>query len=196
MSHLRASCSWQRCSRFSAVVMPALHGHITDSPAVDLLYMWAYSLLCPVLSLNRMTCSDLFSMWKLFDWLKFGCCLLPLFSATEEVHLSSWCGWSPSLASLSVHFLGACCRVRESSAGSGLSILSGRPGQFRHHWDPSCGHFGLSWEQREHLWRWPCLFLIRSRLSLISITAFGRASALKLVEYIPVAVVICSSWWC
>ena len=69
MSRLIASCSGQCCSRCSAVMMSALHGHISDSPALNLLYTWALSLLCPVLNLNRMTCSVLFSLWRLSDWL-------------------------------------------------------------------------------------------------------------------------------
>ena len=32
--------------------MSVLHGHISDSPTLELLYMWALSLLCPVLILN------------------------------------------------------------------------------------------------------------------------------------------------
>ena len=47
--------------------MSALHGHISDSPTLNLLYMWALSLLCPVLNLNRITCSGLFSLWRLSD---------------------------------------------------------------------------------------------------------------------------------
>ena len=78
MSRLRASCSWQ-CCRCSAVMVSALHAHISDFPTLNLLYMWALSLLCPVLSLNRMTCSDLFSLWRLSDWLDFGCCCFYFF---------------------------------------------------------------------------------------------------------------------
>ena len=65
LSCLIASCSGQCCSRRSAVMMSALHGHISDSPTLNLLYMWALSLLCPVLNLNRITCSVLFSLWRL-----------------------------------------------------------------------------------------------------------------------------------
>ena len=46
-------------------MMSALHGHISDSPTLNLLYMCALSLLCPVLNLNRITCSVLFSLWRL-----------------------------------------------------------------------------------------------------------------------------------
>ena len=45
-------------------MMSALHGHISDSPTLNL-YVWALSLLCPVLNLNRITCSVLFSLWRL-----------------------------------------------------------------------------------------------------------------------------------
>ena len=79
MSRLRASSSWQCCSRCSAVSMSALHGHISGSPILNSLYMWALSLLCPVLSLNRITCSGLFSLWGLSDWSEFGCCRFLLF---------------------------------------------------------------------------------------------------------------------
>ena len=54
--------NWQCCSRCSAVRMSALHRHISDSPTLNLLYMWALSVLCPVLSLNGTTCSGLFSL--------------------------------------------------------------------------------------------------------------------------------------
>ena len=54
-------------------MMSVLHGHISDSPTLNL-YMWASSLLCPVLSLNRMTCFGLFSLCRLSDWFEFGCC--------------------------------------------------------------------------------------------------------------------------
>ena len=74
MSRLRALRSWQCCSGCSAAMMSALHGHISDWPTLNLLYMLALSLLCPVLSLNRMTCSGLFSLWRLSDWLESGCC--------------------------------------------------------------------------------------------------------------------------
>ena len=67
------------CSRCSAVMMSALHGHISDSPTLNLLYMWALSLLCPVLILNRITCSGLLSLWKLSNLLKSGCCCFHLF---------------------------------------------------------------------------------------------------------------------
>ena len=53
--------------------------HTSDTPTLNVLYMWALSLLCPVLILYRMTCSGLFSLWKLSDWLKFGCCCFHLF---------------------------------------------------------------------------------------------------------------------
>ena len=49
-------------------MMSALHGHISDSPTLNLLYMCALSLLCPLLNLNRVssiTCSVLFSLWRL-----------------------------------------------------------------------------------------------------------------------------------
>ena len=69
VSRLIASCSGQCCSRCSAVMMSALHGPISDLPTLNLLYMWALSLLCPVLNLNRITCSVLFSLWRLSDWL-------------------------------------------------------------------------------------------------------------------------------
>ena len=36
---LRVSCNWQCCSRCSTVMMPALQGHISDSPTLNLLYM-------------------------------------------------------------------------------------------------------------------------------------------------------------
>ena len=49
--------SRQCCSRCSAVMMSALHGHISDSPTLNLLYMCALSLLCSVLNLNKITCS-------------------------------------------------------------------------------------------------------------------------------------------
>ena len=49
----------------SAVLMPVLHLHISDSLTLNLLYKWAFSLLCPVLSLNRITCSGLFSLWRI-----------------------------------------------------------------------------------------------------------------------------------
>ena len=52
VSPLIASYSRQCCSRCSAVMMSALHGHISDSPTLNLLYMWALSLLCPVLNLS------------------------------------------------------------------------------------------------------------------------------------------------
>ena len=42
---------------FLAVMMSVLHGHMSSSPTFNLLYMWALSLLCPVFSLNRVTCS-------------------------------------------------------------------------------------------------------------------------------------------
>ena len=61
-----ASCIGQCCSRCSAV-MSALHGQISDSPTLNLLYMCALSLLCPLLNLNRITCSALFSLWRLTD---------------------------------------------------------------------------------------------------------------------------------
>ena len=67
MCSLKASCSRQCCSKCSAVMMSALRGHISDSPALNL-YMWALSLLCPVLNLNRMTCFGLFCLWRLSDW--------------------------------------------------------------------------------------------------------------------------------
>ena len=57
-------------------MMTALHGHSSDSPTSNLLYMWALSLLCPVLSLNRITCSGLFSLRWLSDWLEFQCLLV------------------------------------------------------------------------------------------------------------------------
>ena len=81
-------------------MMSALHCHTSDSPTlnllymwvnllymwvnllymwVNLLYMWALSLLCPVLSLNRMTCSGLLSLWKLSYWFEFGCCSFHFF---------------------------------------------------------------------------------------------------------------------
>ena len=69
-----ASCSWQCCSHDVCFA-----GQISDSPMLNLLYMWALSLLCPVLSLNRMTCCGLFSLWRLSDWLRFGCCCFHLF---------------------------------------------------------------------------------------------------------------------
>ena len=56
----------------------ALHGHISDSPTLNLLYMGALSLLCPVI-LNRITCSGLSSLLKLSGLLKFGCCYFHLF---------------------------------------------------------------------------------------------------------------------
>ena len=74
MSHLRASRSWQCSSRCFAVMMSALHRHISDSPTLNLLYMWTLSLVCPVLSLNKITCCGLFSLCRLSDWLEFGCC--------------------------------------------------------------------------------------------------------------------------
>ena len=77
MSFLRASGSWQCCSRCSAVVMSVLHRHISDSPTLNLLYMWALSLMCPVLSLAW---SGLFGLWRLSDCLKFECfCFLFFF---------------------------------------------------------------------------------------------------------------------
>ena len=79
VSRLIASCSRQCCSRCSAVMMSALHGHISDLPTLNLLYTWALSLLCPVLNLNRITCSVLFSLWRLSDWLSFGCCCFHFF---------------------------------------------------------------------------------------------------------------------
>ena len=71
MSRLKRSCSWQCRSRCSAVMMSALHGTSQDSPTLN---MCALSVLCPVLSLNRITCSGQFSLWRLSDWLVFGCC--------------------------------------------------------------------------------------------------------------------------
>ena len=50
MPSLKASCRRQCCSRCSKVMMSALHGHISDSPTLNLLYMWALSPLCPVLN--------------------------------------------------------------------------------------------------------------------------------------------------
>ena len=61
------------------VMMLALYGHISDSPTLNLLYMWALSLLCPVLSLNRTTCSGLFSLWRLSDWLELRRCCFHFF---------------------------------------------------------------------------------------------------------------------
>ena len=84
MSRLIASCSRQCCSRCSAVMMSALHGHISDPPTLNLLYMWALSLLRPVLNLNRMTCSGLFSLWRLSE------------SCAQETQ-----GWSASWVHLS-----------------------------------------------------------------------------------------------
>ena len=43
--------------------MSVLHGRISGSQTLNLLYTWALSLLCPVLSLNRITCSGPFSLW-------------------------------------------------------------------------------------------------------------------------------------
>ena len=60
-------------------MLPALHGHTSDSPALNLLYMLAFSLLCQVHSLNRITCPGLFSLWRLSDWLEFGCCCFLVF---------------------------------------------------------------------------------------------------------------------
>ena len=54
-------------------------GSSPDSSALKLLYMCQFSLLCPVLSLNRIIYSGLFSLWRLFDCLKFGCCCLYYF---------------------------------------------------------------------------------------------------------------------
>ena len=72
---LKSSCSWQCCSSCSAV-MSALHGSISDSTTLNLLYMWAVSLLCLVLSLDRITSTLL---CRLFDWLAFGCCRFHFF---------------------------------------------------------------------------------------------------------------------
>ena len=47
-------------------MMSAWHGHISDSPTLKL-YMWALCLLCPVLNRNRISCSGLFSLWRLHD---------------------------------------------------------------------------------------------------------------------------------
>ena len=47
MSGLRASCSWQCCSRCSAVMTYTLHGHIADSPTLNLLYIHLSPRLCP-----------------------------------------------------------------------------------------------------------------------------------------------------
>ena len=60
-----SSSSSSLYARCSAVIMSALHGHISDSPTLNLLCMWVLSLLCPVLNLNRITCSGLFSLWRL-----------------------------------------------------------------------------------------------------------------------------------
>ena len=70
MSCLKASCSWQCCRRCPAVMKSAWPRYVSDSPALHLLYMWALSLLCPVLSLDRITVSGLFRLWRLSDWLE------------------------------------------------------------------------------------------------------------------------------
>ena len=139
MSRLIASCSRQCCSRCSAVMMSALHGHISDSPTLNLLYMWALSLLCPVLNLNRMTCAGLFSLWRLSDWLQFECCCFHFFLERVLMMVFHRCkrcicplvpaGPPPWQAGLPVHFLGS-RSVLGSTVGLGLTGLRGRPGQF------------------------------------------------------------------
>ena len=55
VSRLIASCSGKCCGRCSAVMMSALHGHISDSPTLNLLYMWA-------LILNYLPCIKCFGL--------------------------------------------------------------------------------------------------------------------------------------
>ena len=147
---LRVSCNWQCCSRCSAVIMSAMQGHISDSSTLNLLYMWALSLLCPVLMcVQSMEAVWLVEVWVLllpslhdegFDDGLFNCPLGP------TVLL-------PELACLLVHFIWS-CSVLVSTAGLGLSGLWGRPGQFSPGWDPSGWDSRACWGQREHLWRW------------------------------------------
>ena len=43
----------QRCVNCSEVMTSVLHGHISDSPTLKLVFIWALSLFCPVLSQQK-----------------------------------------------------------------------------------------------------------------------------------------------
>ena len=120
-------------------MMAALHGYISDSPTLNFLYKWALSLLCPVLSLNRITCAGLFSLWRLSDWLQVRCCCFHFFPgegfddglfigvrgvSVLLVHLASFPG-KPVCLFIS---------LLESTARLGLCRLQGQPGQLRSFW--------------------------------------------------------------
>ena len=181
MSCLKASCSWQCCSRCPAVIISALHGHISDSPTLNLQYMWALSLLCPVLSLNRMTWSGLFSLWRLFDWLEFGCCrfhfflervLMMGFLSVQEVYLSSWSNWPPSLASQSaclfpliLQWAGVHCGVRFVWTVRSTRAVSTSFRSFCQ------GFWSLLRRERASV-KMTTLSLVQGRLFLISIATF------------------------
>ena len=135
-------------------------------PTLNLLYMWTLSLLCPILSLNRMTCSCLFSLWSLSDWLKFGCCCLHFFFLGDGFHDGLFiCVRSISVLLVQLASFPSkpvCLFISKDRAvcwnpqpGLGLSGLWGQPGQFPPHWYPPGGDFGGCWGQREHLRRWP-----------------------------------------
>ena len=126
MSCLIASCSRQCCSRCSAVMMSALHGHISDSPTLNLSYV---SSSQP--EKNKLFWSVQFveAVWLVVVWVllppwwwsfhQYKRCICPLVPA----------GLPPWQAGLPVHFLGS-RSVLESTAGLGLTGLRGRPGQF------------------------------------------------------------------
>ena len=177
MSHLRVSCSWQCCSWCSAIMMSAFRGHISDSPTLSLLYMWALSLLCPVPSLNRMICSDLFSLWRLSDWFTFGYCCFHFFLVTALMIVwesggsgvldgqgglwrdDSGVQWSVIVIGI-LHLGGlwSCALGVYSGTASGVAILS------------DVGMTVPAAEDTDEVWHWPvCMGCSLSSHSFISV---------------------------
>ena len=106
----------------------------------NLLYMRVLSLLCPVLVLNRITCSGLFSLWGFYDWFEFGCCCFHYFLGEgfddglfyrykRYISPLGPAGLFSQQVCLLVHFLGS-HSVLEFTAGLSFCGLRGRSGQF------------------------------------------------------------------
>ena len=121
-----------------------------------------------------------------------------VFSSVYVVYLSSCSSWPPSLASRSARSFpwipqcaGIHCRVRFDWAARSTRAVST---SLRSFWGGGGGGFWSLLRTERASVKLTTLGLVRGRLFRISIAALLRASAsvLKLVEYFPVAMVICA----
>ena len=75
VSPLRQTCRGQCWSKCSVAFRAVSQGHVSHRPVFNLWERWAFRLLCPVRSLNRMTCSDLIRQYSsCLTCGSFGCC--------------------------------------------------------------------------------------------------------------------------